>query len=57
MSGKSEVISKTQCAQSLDPRWQAVVSGDASADGTFVYAVKTTGIYCAPSCPSRQPNP
>lgn len=40
-----------------DPRWQAVVSCDATADGQFVYAVKTTGIYCAPSCASRQPNP
>ncbi|WP_170215667.1 bifunctional DNA-binding transcriptional regulator/O6-methylguanine-DNA methyltransferase Ada [Ewingella americana] len=40
-----------------DPRWQAVVDCNASADGQFVYAVKTTGIYCAPSCASRQPNP
>lgn len=40
-----------------DPRWLAVVNCDASADGQFVYAVKTTGIYCAPSCASRQPNP
>ncbi|GAB2938819.1 bifunctional DNA-binding transcriptional regulator/O6-methylguanine-DNA methyltransferase Ada [Hafnia psychrotolerans] len=40
-----------------DPRWQAVVDCNAAADGQFVYAVKTTGIYCAPSCPSRQPNP
>lgn len=40
-----------------DPRWQAVVDCDATADGQFVYAVKTTGIYCAPSCASRQPNP
>lgn len=40
-----------------DPRWQAVVNCDASADGQFVYAVKTTGIYCAPSCASRQPKP
>jgi len=40
-----------------DPRWLAVVNNDASADGQFVYAVKTTGIYCAPSCASRRPNP
>ncbi|MFD2249569.1 AraC family transcriptional regulator of adaptative response/methylated-DNA-[protein]-cysteine methyltransferase [Pseudochelatococcus lubricantis] len=40
-----------------DPRWQAVVNRDASADGTFVYAVKTTGIYCRPSCPSRTAKP
>jgi AraC family transcriptional regulator, regulatory protein of adaptative response / methylated-DNA-[protein]-cysteine methyltransferase len=36
-----------------DPRWQAVVSRDATADDTFVYAVRTTGIYCRPSCASR----
>jgi AraC family transcriptional regulator, regulatory protein of adaptative response / methylated-DNA-[protein]-cysteine methyltransferase len=33
--------------------WQAVLDRDASADGRFVYAVKTTGVYCRPSCPSR----
>ena len=39
-----------------DARWQAVSDRDAAADGLFVYAVKTTGIYCRPSCPSRAPN-
>lgn len=39
-----------------DARWQALVGRDRAADGHFVYAVKTTGIYCAPSCSSRQPN-
>lgn len=38
-----------------DARWQAVTDRDRAADGHFVYAVKTTGIYCAPSCSSRQP--
>lgn len=36
-----------------DPRWAAVVRRDRTADGTFVYAVKTTGVYCRPSCASR----
>jgi AraC family transcriptional regulator of adaptative response/methylated-DNA-[protein]-cysteine methyltransferase len=36
-----------------DPRWRAVLNRDGSADGRFVYAVVTTGIYCRPSCPSR----
>ncbi len=36
--------------------WQALSDRNREADGHFVYAVKTTGIYCAPSCPSRQPN-
>jgi AraC family transcriptional regulator, regulatory protein of adaptative response / methylated-DNA-[protein]-cysteine methyltransferase len=36
-------------------RWQAVLRRDRAADGTFVYAVATTGIYCRPSCPARRP--
>ena len=41
----------------LDARaaWQAVEARDARADGQFVYAVRSTGIYCRPSCPSRRP--
>lgn len=40
-----------------DPRWQSVIGRDATADGTFVYAVRTTGVYCRPSCPSRTARP
>lgn len=40
-----------------DVRWQAVTHRDRSADGQFVYAVRTTGVYCRPSCGSRQPRP
>lgn len=36
-----------------DPRWQAVTRRDGASDGSFVYAVTSTGIYCRPSCPSR----
>ncbi len=39
----------------LDPRWQPLAGRDAAADGTFVYGVTSTGIYCRPSCPSRRP--
>jgi AraC family transcriptional regulator of adaptative response/methylated-DNA-[protein]-cysteine methyltransferase len=39
----------------FEMRWQAVRSNDPAADGQFVYAVKTTGIYCRPSCASRVP--
>ena len=35
--------------------WQAVQSRDRAGDGVFVYAVQTTGVYCRPSCASRQP--
>ncbi|MEQ9887344.1 bifunctional DNA-binding transcriptional regulator/O6-methylguanine-DNA methyltransferase Ada [Pectobacterium zantedeschiae] len=41
--------------QDADSRWQAVVTRDKAADGCFIYAVKTTGVYCVPSCASRQP--
>jgi AraC family transcriptional regulator, regulatory protein of adaptative response / methylated-DNA-[protein]-cysteine methyltransferase len=42
--------------QSQPPqRWEAVLRRDRAADGTFVYAVATTGIYCRPSCPARRP--
>ncbi len=40
-----------------DPRWAAVVARDASADGEFVYSVRTTGVYCRPSCPARLARP
>ena len=40
-----------------DRRWQAVVARDRAADGTFVYAVATTGVYCRPSCPARLARP
>jgi AraC family transcriptional regulator of adaptative response/methylated-DNA-[protein]-cysteine methyltransferase len=35
--------------------WRAVLDRDRSLDGSFVYAVRTTGVYCRPSCPSRRP--
>jgi AraC family transcriptional regulator of adaptative response/methylated-DNA-[protein]-cysteine methyltransferase len=38
-----------------DTCWNAVIERDAALDGTFVFAVRTTGIYCRPSCPSRRP--
>ncbi|RPI40314.1 MAG: helix-turn-helix domain-containing protein, partial [Betaproteobacteria bacterium] len=42
-----------EAAQLAEQRWQAVVRRDPQADGTFVYAVRTTGVVCRPSCPSR----
>lgn len=38
-----------------DPIWQAIARRDQAADGKFVYAVDSTGIFCRPSCPSRRP--
>src|SRR6058998_901347 len=38
-----------------DARWQAVLTRDRRSDGRFVFAVRSTGIYCRPSCPARRP--
>jgi AraC family transcriptional regulator of adaptative response/methylated-DNA-[protein]-cysteine methyltransferase len=40
-----------------DVRWKALRERDAGADGTFVYAVRTTGVYCRPSCAARPARP
>lgn len=41
--------------ESDDARWAAVAARDASADGRFVFAVTSTGVYCRPGCPARRP--
>lgn len=38
-----------------DARWRAVERREPAADGRFVYAVRTTGVFCRPTCPSRRP--
>src|ERR1700719_4417548 len=40
-----------------DECWAALMSRDRKADGAFVYAVRTTGVYCRPGCASRPPLP
>src|SRR5262245_43889323 len=40
-----------------DPRWMSIVNRDASSDGQFYYSVKTTGVYCRPSCAARLARP
>lgn len=40
-----------------DPRWECLVTRDATADGTFYYSVSTTGVYCRPSCAARLARP
>lgn len=44
----------TQDQNTEDPRWLAIERRDARADGQFVYAVRSTGVYCRPSCASRR---
>lgn len=48
-------IVPTAPAGGLDPRWKPLAARDVRADGSFVYGVTSTGIYCRPSCPSRRP--
>jgi len=43
-----EPLNEEQC-------WKAVIARDRAADGTCVFAVRSTGIYCRPSCPARRP--
>ncbi|MCC7292173.1 MAG: bifunctional DNA-binding transcriptional regulator/O6-methylguanine-DNA methyltransferase Ada [Phycisphaerales bacterium] len=38
-----------------DARWDAIRARRPEADGAFVYAVRTTGVYCRPACRSRLP--
>ena len=38
-----------------DEKWRAITQNDASYDAIFIYAVKSTGIFCRPSCKSRNP--
>ena len=54
MATKSEMLA---AATVSDPRWDAVVTRDPRADGEFFYSVKTTGVYCRPSCAARGARP
>ncbi len=54
MATKSEMRA---AATVSDSRWDAVVRRDRHADGRFFYSVKTTGVYCRPSCAARGARP
>jgi len=54
MSKKSGALSD---ATASDSRWAAVGVRNPEADGTFFYAVRTTGVYCRPSCGARTAKP
>ncbi|MBV9154715.1 MAG: bifunctional DNA-binding transcriptional regulator/O6-methylguanine-DNA methyltransferase Ada [Acidobacteriaceae bacterium] len=45
---KAEALDVEKC-------WNAVLAKDKAQDGCFVFGVKTTGVYCRPSCPARAP--
>src|SRR5918911_4019379 len=48
-------MSTTPVVMTNPELWNAVLERDASRDGSFVFAVRSTGIYCRPSCPARRP--
>ena len=56
MSGSARKVQRA--AETInDSRWAAVMARNAEADGTFYYGVRTTGVYCRPSCAARLARP
>ena len=53
MCNKADIME----AAGQDPRWRVVALRDRTIDGQFYYAVKTTGVYCRPSCAARKAKP
>lgn len=51
-----QTLSNNPLVMSNPELWKAVLARDASRDGSFVFAVRSTGIYCRPSCPARRPH-
>jgi AraC family transcriptional regulator, regulatory protein of adaptative response / methylated-DNA-[protein]-cysteine methyltransferase len=54
---KSLETERQSSATIADPRWASVVARDKSSDGAFFYSVKTTGVFCRPSCAGRLARP
>jgi AraC family transcriptional regulator of adaptative response/methylated-DNA-[protein]-cysteine methyltransferase len=50
-------IEKLAAETTSDPRWPLLVARDKGSDGKFLYSVKTTGVYCRPSCAARLARP
>jgi AraC family transcriptional regulator, regulatory protein of adaptative response / methylated-DNA-[protein]-cysteine methyltransferase len=57
MSDTIDTIADPAVVTEQDPRWASVVARAAEADGSFFYSVRTTGVYCRPSCGARLPRP
>jgi AraC family transcriptional regulator of adaptative response/methylated-DNA-[protein]-cysteine methyltransferase len=60
MNGSSAQTSSAQAgsrisAQTAESYWRATLARDARADGEFILGVRSTHIYCRPSCPARRP--
>ena len=55
ISREASIPGRVVRAAPTDDAWKAITSRDPRADGQFVYGVRTTGVFCRPSCASRQP--
>jgi AraC family transcriptional regulator of adaptative response/methylated-DNA-[protein]-cysteine methyltransferase len=57
--GMNATTKRTELAKATerDERWRAIVERDSKVDGSFYYSVKTTGVYCRPSCAARLSRP
>ena len=55
MTGQEQTLFDELRTIDEETRWHAVETRDASFNGIFFYGVRSTGIYCKPSCPSRRP--
>jgi len=53
----SPLAQRRAALAAADPRWAALVKRDARADGSFFYSVRSTGVYCRPSCAARAAKP
>ncbi len=53
----SKAASQTTAETLADPRWAAVIARNPDVEGQFFYSVKTTGVFCRPSCAARTPLP
>lgn len=55
MIGNEAESKRRKADTDADNRWNAIVNRDVRADGLFFFGVKSTRIYCRPSCPARRP--
>ena len=53
MSNALALTAKSTSFVSDEDKWQAVTRRDAAGDGVFFYSVRTTGVFCRPSCAAR----
>lgn len=51
----TQLMNTTDIMGTNEERWQAVIERDKRFDGEFVFAVRSTGIFCRPTCPARRP--